>query len=649
MLTLLLPIAGVLLFLLFRPEKNGWRNALLSASITWGVILTAITELLSVLHSITLPGLSLGWLLVNGALVGLFLRSLRYRNSPPGHAESPKNLPSFQRLLLLLVCLIVLLIGVTAIVAPPNNWDSMTYHMARVAHWGQDGSVAHYPTSFTAQLYQGPWAEMAILNMQVLSGSDHFANLVQWFSMIGSVVAASLIAEHLGASLRGQVFAAILCATIPMGILQASSTQNDYVVSFWMICLIHSIWLSLKEPKKQLLILKASGSFGLAILTKGTAYIYSFPWLVWLSLVLIQQYRWRVWKPFLTLGLPAVLINFGHYLRNLDLFGNPIGLPTKANDVVKETNDVFNISALVSNVLRNLGPHAAGPFGLFNHLIEWLIRLAHRLLGLDINDPQTTSAGAEFSLNNLPNFEDTAPNPWHFLLILIAVILFFRVTSLRKQRDLLLYCLLLTASFLLFCLLLKWKPWNVRLHLFFFVAWMPFIGTVLSRIVDRIRHEKIIEYSLLSLLVMSLPLILYNESRPMLGEGNIFTTARTDQYFNLRSTLENPYREAVRQTNHCSSVGLFLREDSWEYPLWILLHSQNPAAQIQHILVDNISARKGNSSFYRNFVPCAVIAVGKKTGDRISIQNNSYLKKWQGSDFQETVAVFVPQPAGEKL
>ncbi len=597
MLSLLMPIAGVLLFLLFRAGKDGWRNTLLSAAIVWGVVLTAITELLSVLHSITLPGLVLSWLLVDGALVGLLLRSLRRHHRLLGRTEPLEKLPSLQRLLLLLVGLIVLLIGVIAIVAPPNNWDSMTYHMARVAHWVQDGSVAHYPTSFTAQLYQGPWAEMAILNMQVLSGGDRFANLVQWFSMIGSVVAASLVAEQLGASPRGQVFAAILCATIPMGILQASSTQNDYVVSFWMMCLIHSIWLSLKEPRKQLLILKAGGSFGLAILTKGTAYVYSFPWLVWLSLVLIQQYRWQVWKPFLTLGLPAVLINFGHYLRNLDLFGNPIGLPTKANDVVKETNDVLSISALFSNILRNLGPHAAGPFGLFNRPIEGLIRFAHKLLGIDINDPRTTWAGAEFSLNNLPNFEDTAPNPWHFLLILLGIILFLSIPSLRKQRDLLLYCLLLTASFLVFCLLLKWKPWNVRLHLFFFVAWMPFIGTVLSRIVDRLRYKKTIEYCLLSLLVMSLPLILYNESRPMLGEGTIFTTARTDQYFNLRSTLEAPYQAAVRQTNQCSSVGLYLREDSWEYPLWILLRSQNPDTRIQHVLVNNISARKGNSSF----------------------------------------------------
>jgi len=30
----------------------------------------------------------------------------------------------------------------------------------------------------------------------------------------------------------------LLTATIPMGILQASSTQNDYVLAFWMVMLV---------------------------------------------------------------------------------------------------------------------------------------------------------------------------------------------------------------------------------------------------------------------------------------------------------------------------------------------------------------------------------------------------------------------------
>jgi hypothetical protein len=87
-------------------------------------------------------------------------------------------------------------------------------------------SVEHYPTSYVPQLYHPPGAEFAIMHFQIISGGDRFANLIQWLSMVGSAIAVSLIAKQLGANLRGQVFAAVFAATLPMGILQGSSTQT---------------------------------------------------------------------------------------------------------------------------------------------------------------------------------------------------------------------------------------------------------------------------------------------------------------------------------------------------------------------------------------------------------------------------------------
>ena len=55
------------------------------------------------------------------------------------------------------------------------------------------GCVAYYPTHIQWQLYQGPWTEFAILQLQVLSGSDRFASLVQWACMLGSTLGVSLM------------------------------------------------------------------------------------------------------------------------------------------------------------------------------------------------------------------------------------------------------------------------------------------------------------------------------------------------------------------------------------------------------------------------------------------------------------------------
>ena len=125
-----------------------------------------------------------------------------------------------------------------AFFAPPNTWDSMTYHMARVAHWIQNHRVDLYPTQDERQIWKDPWAEYAILHLQLLSQGDHYANLVQWFSYAGSIIGVSLIARALGINRLGQIVTALVAATMPMSLLQATSTQNDLAAALWLICFI---------------------------------------------------------------------------------------------------------------------------------------------------------------------------------------------------------------------------------------------------------------------------------------------------------------------------------------------------------------------------------------------------------------------------
>ena len=159
----------------------------------------------------------------------------------------------------------------------------MTYHLARVAHWAQQASVVFYPTHIIRQIHQPPWAEYAALHLFLLWGGDRLANFVQWGSMILSLVGVSVIARQLGAGTRGQLLAAFACATIPMGIMQAATTQNDYVVTLWLVCLTSAL-LALRTQLDLAPALVAGGSLGLALLTKATAYVLATP-LVTLLLV----------------------------------------------------------------------------------------------------------------------------------------------------------------------------------------------------------------------------------------------------------------------------------------------------------------------------------------------------------------------------
>src|SRR5262249_5489054 len=99
-----------------------------------------------------------------------------------------------------IVAAFVLVTLFIALTTAPNNWDSQTYHLPRIEHWVQNGSLEVYPTSIMRQNETGPLAETLLLQTRVLSGSDFFYPLVQWVSMLCSIAAVFRITRQLGGS-----------------------------------------------------------------------------------------------------------------------------------------------------------------------------------------------------------------------------------------------------------------------------------------------------------------------------------------------------------------------------------------------------------------------------------------------------------------
>ena len=616
MLIILPLIAFVLLWLIFQTRGNYWRNSVLLAAPVWGLFLSLITEILSNLKLLTVGGVVGLWLLTN-LILGFIYWQLRQEKQPVV-PEEKYPIPTFLMLLLSGIGFIVAAVGLLAILASPNNWDSMTYHMVRVVHWIQNRSLEHFPSNYLPQLYLMPWSGYAIAHFQILAGSDRFVNLVQWFSMVGSVIGISLIAKQLGADIRGQVFAAVFCATIPMGILQSSSTQSDYVVTFWLVCLIYFVLEALKTgiTIKQAIFIGLS--LGLATLTKGTAYIFAFPFMVWLLVGSLKQVYWKkLWKPFLIIAFLALFLNLGYYSRNIDLFGSPLGSTqgfqgTDDPQGFKYTNDAFSVPILVSNVVRNLAIHAdivrnlglQGVITPTTGVTEKVVKIIHQALGVDINDDRTTRQGP-FHVPALSTNEDTAGNPLHFFIILsLLLFLAIRWKHFRKEGLLIIYPLAIITAFLLFCYQLKWQPYHARLHVSLFVPFAAFVGVLLSQL-----PKKLANIVPILLLVTSLHWVFNNQFRPFTGAVNVFNQTRIEQYFTARKYLQEPYTKAVNFVNEkgCANVGLML-EDHWEYPWWVLFQqNKNSNVKFEHVNVPNISNRTANEPPHKDFIPCAII------------------------------------------
>ncbi|MCC7202829.1 MAG: glycosyltransferase family 39 protein [Nitrospirae bacterium] len=649
----LLCFIAIFLVIYRMPDRLDWRSSFILASIVCGVLLVIFTEILSLFHALVYEWVIGLWTLACIAALIILITNRRY----PARQFKSSWSSRIPYVWLFGVIFIVSVTGLIALASPPNNWDSMTYHMSRVAHWIQNQSVSFYPTPIPRQLYLSPWAEFAVTHLQILSSGDWFANLVQWFSMIGSIIGVTLIVQQLGGDMRSQILAAVITVTIPMGILQASGTQNDYVISFWLVSFVCCTMQLRGGQAGSIWSAGAACSLGLALLTKGTAYLYTFPFLVWLICSGFQRFRWKAWKSISFMIVIAVILNLGHYSRNLDLYGSPLGPGAEgAYGELKFVNEAYTLPALISNITRNVGLHMSTPVERLNSAVEGGIARLHTLMGMEINDARTTLAGTKFHIPPLAPLEDFSGNPVHLLIVWIAIALLFIKRDLLRRRILLYYFAAVSSAFLLFSLCLKWQPWHSRLHLPLFVLLSAFVAVVLSDVLS----ARLAEVTGIILILSALPWIFFNVSRPVIAPGHIvsmfpswiygsrpipltegrsiLTSDRTDQYFSIRRNLGTPYREAAAfvRSQKCRDIGLYMGGDDWEYPFWALLQADHgQKTRIEHIGVKNISAVK--SSAGASFTPCAIISVNAVPGERHIHGGNVYTLAWS----MEPVSVFI--------
>src|SRR5262249_12050367 len=183
-----------------------------------------------------------------------------------------------------------------ALTAAPNNFDSQAYHLPRVEHWIQNRSLAFYPTSITRQNEMGPVAEILLLQTRILGGSDVFYPLVQWGSMACWLAAVVRITRPLGGDVPQCWIAAAFLMTLPIGILESTSTQNDYVVTALLACGVTLALEATGEPRPALgPILAAAAAVGLSGMAKPIGFLFGAGFAVWFAIGLSRRVALLAW------------------------------------------------------------------------------------------------------------------------------------------------------------------------------------------------------------------------------------------------------------------------------------------------------------------------------------------------------------------
>lgn len=624
MVSIILIFYLLIVMIQYLSTSQGLRESIINAYLLIFGFTVILTEVLSLADLITRQGVLVAWLIPTGlTLIWMFFKfkGKEWRKQLQEVLEWIRKLSWIDRLIIFCIIFILIFTLIIAIKSPPNNFDSMTYHMARVANWIQNKSIKFYPTSIPRQNYSMPLAEYMILHLQLISQSDQFANLIQWSGFVIVILTASEVAKQLHVSRSGQLIAAFFTATLPMAILQSTSTQNDLITG--LFCLIFAYYLfktinSLKLSD----ILYAGLSLGLALLTKGTAYVYCG--VIGLAIGGYGIFkknpaiRLKLIRVFGLIIICALILNSGIYFRNIDLYSHPLSTATE-----RITNDKLSIKVLYANLVRNGTMQLAVPFPKVNEIFTSRV-ITH--LGDSASNPDSTFQGTRFQIQYLIN-EDEAGNLLHFVLILIVILLLPWIKASHKE-PLYLYAGVVTISTVMFSLLFKWQPWGNRLQLPLFFLGSPLVGYIK----DRVKGSYfLILLGIFSFSCYSVPYVMLNSTRPLVPifkKESPFRTHQINIFFSNRPHLYDEYAEIIapfynnrsvlrtdRQIMYFSSnmsfyedyqqvmnavkdlekdlIGLHLGNNDWEYPIWVLANRNASVGSphFKHVAVEDISLR----------------------------------------------------------
>jgi len=508
-------------------------------------------------------------------------------------------------------CLGLLMTGLllVAFLGAVSNFDSLNYHMSRVAHWTQNKSIGFYPTGILTQLVNPIWAEEAILHLRLLVGGDGLSGLVQWASMAGVLLCVSTIAGELGLNRRGKYLALAFIASVPMGLMQASTTQNDYVVSFWLGCVGLLVLTSAKRSLSRMELSCLGMALGLGLLTKGTAYPLVAPFIMWFGVSVLRRAGPKTavvqgsWVAMWT-----VLLNVGYWLRNVNAFGGPFG---PAGWVKQMTAGGYRLGPLVASLLTNVVMSFATPSIGVNQVISQSVRVA-----LAPMDPRVSS----FVLIWGWNHEDTAGQPFHWLLILAAVAALLWARPRLLNRDVWAFLLAVGFSFVLLSAVVHFDIYGIRYQLPVMAMAAPVVGLAGERALS----NRVITLGVFLLLLVALPWVLFGRSRPLVAlksarepfsipclpvlgctMGSILfeppSTALFSAYIDLRAPYEQMSSALTGGT--CRDLGLRIDSHDPEYLLWWSLGAPESGFRLE-----TIYAYPGLERFADpRFRPCAII------------------------------------------
>jgi hypothetical protein len=469
-----------------------------------------ICEILSLFNIFYFNYVLISWILINGIIIFSNKEKIKLNIfSIFSHkiiiSKKEKNI------LLFIFFLIILPLLLLTIFIPPNNWDSMAYHLPRVEHWIQNKNIYPYPTNIVRQIVSPPLSEYIIANFQILANTDAFSNLVQFASFIFILFTGTLIFSLLNIGMKGQLFLLLALLSLPMMLFQATTTQTDLLASFFFLSFILFALLIFQSDNN----FKTNFTFlaltlCLGVLTKYHIAIFAAPIVIYSLFHLIKNKNnantiFAILISCLTIAIILVPL----FARNIYFFGSITGKDL-FNDNATIVNSSISIQNMLSNNFKHIVDFISIPINGYNYFLFSINHSLHNIIGISENAAGNNWAGESFTVNNHLN-EDTAGSLIHALIIILSLVLVFKSKYKTKLLLLFSYCFI---AFSLYGLLFRYTPFDIRLLLPVLIL-LIIISTYIIYIKNA--NKYIVNALMILFLIISIFPVYFNRAKPIIG------------------------------------------------------------------------------------------------------------------------------------
>lgn len=621
LIAVLLLYCNIYLYKIRKDIRAAGLNFYIEACCVWMLFLFALTEGLSVFHAVRFMTVFAAWAALDMLLVvlgviqwqksGLGIRELwgipcnavdggrSIDSSLKGRIRDLKDYSYYG--ILIMTAIVVLAL---ALFTTPNNWDSMTYHLSRIAYWTQNRSVEHYATNCLREIASPVLAEFVNLHVYILCrGSDMLFNLLQAASYLTCTVLVGMIARKLGCNRLFQFVAMLLYMSMPIAFAEALTTQVDNFATIWLLFYVY-VLLDLVEQKESLECnFQTVGqvcTLGLCVawgyLTKPSVCFGMVIFAIWLLIVCIaRKDKMQNLVRLVLCALPCVVLPLiPEVLRNFATFHSYASKTTGARQLIGTLHPAYVFVNFVKNFTFNM------PIALLKDSEVFFAKFATKaaeILKVELDAQVISEDGREFGLHEpLTYGYDTAINPivlWAFIFCIVWAVICIRKTDWKKLASGYLVCAAL--SFCVFCAVLRWEPFVTRYMVSYLALLCPLIASQIQLRTEtegkqRVRYGIVGVVSFLCIMEL-LSLMNYHLDICRYKANN-----RPYGYFASRREETQYYCDAVDEIRGkgYQSVGLYVvKGDAYQYPLWAMLEDRH----MEHVNVQNESAVYADESF----------------------------------------------------